>query len=180
MSWRASLYWIAAMFMVRTMSRWFELFGESHPRATFTPAASSSGMRPFSGTPRAPLAAVTGHIATVAPVRAMHAISASSTPERVGQADVRAEHADRLQVLGGRPAVARLGVGAGLRPAAVVQGEARPVLVDHALEPCSSSAVHVSGENGMAQARIRPSRRRATSDERIRARDGVLRGVAGA
>ena len=37
-------------------------------------------MRPLAPTPRAPLAAVTGHIATAVPVRAMQSISASSMP----------------------------------------------------------------------------------------------------
>ena len=68
------------MFIARTMSRWFELLGESQPSATFTPLARSSGIRPCSGTPRPPFAAVTGHIATFVPVRARHSISASSTP----------------------------------------------------------------------------------------------------
>jgi len=65
------------MFIARTRSRWFELFGESQPSATRTPRASSSGIRPCAPTPRPPLAAVTGHIVTAAPVRAMQSISPS-------------------------------------------------------------------------------------------------------
>ena len=80
MSWRASLYWMAAMFIVRTGSRWFELFGESQPSATRTLRASSSGMRPSAVAPRAPFAAVTGHIVTAAPLRATQSTSASSRP----------------------------------------------------------------------------------------------------
>ena len=43
-------------------------------------AYDDAGIRPCSGTPRPPFAAVTGHIATFVPVRARHSISASSTP----------------------------------------------------------------------------------------------------
>ena len=68
------------MFIVRTGSRWFELLGESLPRATRTPFASNSGIRACSGIPFPPFAAVTGHIATAVPVRARHSISASSSP----------------------------------------------------------------------------------------------------
>ena len=88
------------MFIVRTMSRWLELFGESQPSATLTPFARSSGIRPCSGTPRPLLAAVTGHITTPVRVRAMQSISAVVDAEHVREEHVRPEHAEGFEVFG--------------------------------------------------------------------------------
>ena len=124
------------MFMVRTMSRWFELLGESQPSAILTPRARNSGMRPCSGTPRPPLAAVTGHIAIAVPVRATASISASSRPRQWATESWRA-----------------------LIP--LLWCRVRPVRCSSTtrLSACSRPALHVSYENGIAQARIRPSSR---------------------
>ncbi len=156
---RASLYWMAAMFMVRTMSRWFELLGESHPRATATPRASSSGMRPCSGTPRPPLAAVTGHMATLARVRATQSSSASSSPRQCARSTLGPRTPiDSRYAVGVWPWRATISCRA-LLP--LLWCSVRPVWCSSATRFRASSrpALHVSWENGIAHARIRPSRR---------------------
>jgi hypothetical protein len=159
MSWRASLYWMAAMFIARTRSRWFELFGESQPRATRTPRASSSGIRPCAAAPRAPLAAVTGHIVTAAPVRATQSTSPSSSPSAWASTTLgpSTPSASRYSVgfLAPRPWYSLRACG----PLPWWRVSPVPRSSTTRLSPCSSSALQVSGENGIAHARNRPSRR---------------------
>ena len=91
----------------------------------------------------------------------MQSISASSTPEHVGQQDVRSEHArstSRYSV-GRRPCRALVVLRA---PWPRCCGAASAIVRCSSttrLSPRSSSALHVSGENGIAHAVSRPSSR---------------------
>ena len=132
-------------------------------------------MRPFSGIPRPLLAAVTGHIATAVP-RARDAVDlALVETEAVGQQHVRPDHADRLEIGGRAVAVARH-----RRPGAPSArccggGSVRTRCSSATrLSACSSSALQVSSENGMAQARDPPVEPAVPLlDERRGARDGL-------
>ena len=137
--------------MVRTMSRWFELLGESEPSATRTPSLEQLGhptlggdsLRPLGGGDRAHRHRGAGprEALDLGVVEAQH----------VGQEHVGAEHPVRFEILGGTQPVPREGLPPRVGAASVVEREPGPVLVRQALEPAQEV-----GAAGLRRERHRP------------------------
>ena len=146
------------MFIARTMSRWFELFGESQPSATLTPRASSSGIRPCSPTPRRAL----GRGDRAHRHRRCRCAPCSPSRRRRCRARGPARRSVRARPIPSEvfaSAWARACSGSPLRALAPLlwcSVSDVPVSSASRLSPRSSSALHVSAENGIAHARRRP------------------------
>jgi hypothetical protein len=111
------------MFMVRTMSRWFELFGESQLRhaAVLGHPAAALGRGDRAHRDRGPGARDHVELRLV-------------ETQAVGEQHARAHHPDRLEIGGRAVPVPGHRLLAGLGPAVVVQGQAGAMLVRHPLE----------------------------------------------